>query len=410
MAQVTNIEDLSDQSFDPYIADDAMFGVIEDPYSILQELRASAPVLEASLSGLIGMPTRPVPGYDHEFTVLSYAGVEQVLNDPQTFSNRSLRELLSNYGPLLTGLDPPEHTRFRRVFQRVFRPATVQQWGESVVAPVIDELMCSFRDLGKAELVGQFARPYPFNVIYRLLELPPEDVEIFYKLTMAQIVTVNAAEASQKLGRYFSSMLHERRSNPRNDLVSAIATAEVDGESLPEEVLIAFLLQLMSAGGETTFRTTTVLLTGLLTNPDQLDAVRGDRELIQPAVEEALRWDGPVLASTRATTRDTVIDGVAVPANSLINLSYGAANRDPAVFSEPERFDIFRDRHRHFGFAFGAHNCLGQQLARLEMSLALDALLNGLPQLRLDDAQPPPRLRGASMRTPRNIHVTFGPS
>jgi cytochrome P450 len=407
MAGATQIEDLQDQSFNPYLADDVMFGVIEDPYTILDEVRSKAPVAELSISGLIDMPTRPVEGYEHEYTVLSYAGVEQVLNDPITFSNRSLRELLANYGPLLPGLDPPEHTRYRRIFQRAFRPAIVQQWGEDILPPVLERLLEPLRGAGHAELVEQFVRPYPFNVLYRLMALPAEDIEVFYRLTMAQITTVNAAEASAKLRRYFSAMLEQRRERPGRDLISVLAATEVDGEPLPQEVTLAFLLTLLSAAGETTFRTVTVLLTGLLTAEEQLEAVRRDRSLIPQAVEEALRWDGPVVTSTRATTCDTVIDGVAVPKHSLINVAYGAANRDPAVFADPERFDIFREHHRHFAFAFGAHNCLGQQLARLEIATALEALLDHLPGLRLDPTEPEPRLRGASMRTPRALHVLF---
>jgi cytochrome P450 len=272
--------------------------------------------------------------------------------------------------------------------------------------------VAQIRSARTAELVEQFARPYPFNVIYRMLGLPDEDIEVFYKLTVAQIITFptmdNALDASAKLGRYFSRMLAERRPNPGSDIVSLIATTEIDGEPLPEEVAISFLRQLINAGGDTTFRTTTALLTGLLTNPDQLEAVNADRSLVPAAVEEALRWDGPVLAAERLTTADSVIDGVPVPAHALLDMLYGAANHDPLEFEHPEKLDIFRERHRHFGFAFGAHNCLGQLLARLEMSRALEAILDHLPGIHLDPDYPPPQMRGAMMRTPRELHVRFG--
>ena len=407
MSHTTHIEDLDDDAFDPYISDDAMFGVIEDPYSPLAELRLIAPVVEGRVTWNIGLPAKLARGYDHEYTVVSHAAVNQILNDPITFSVRPLGQLLSNYGPLLSGMDPPEHTGYRKIFQQVFRPAIVQQWADDIVDPVIDELIGSFRGSDRAELVEDFSRPYPFHVVYRLLDLPPDDIEVFYRLTMAQIVTVNATEASDKLGRYFSRMMEERRAGPGSDLISVVATTEMDGELLPEDVAISFLLQLMSAAGETTFRTTTALLTGLLTNVEQLDAVHDDRTLIPQAVEEALRWEGPVVMTTRSTTCDTVIDGVPVPANSLLNVSCGAANRDPEVFNEPDRFDIFRERHRHFGFAFGAHNCLGQQLARVEMNRALNAVIDQLPDIRLDPDQPAPRLRGSAMRTPRQLPVLF---
>ena len=404
------IEDLDDSTFDPYLADDVMFGDIEDPFTPLAELRAVAPVVAGDITASIALPVEMAKGYDHEFTIVSYAAVDQVLSDPVTFSNRPLGQLLANYGPLLSGMDPPEHTRYRRIFQHAFRPAVVQGWAPRIVTPVVDELVQRLRHAGRAELVEGFARPYPFHVVFRMLDLPPEDIEVFYRLTIAQIVTANAAEASQKLGRYLSGMLAERRREEvdHQDLVSVIASTRVDGEPLPDEVVISFLLQLMSAAGETTFRTTTVVLTGLLTNPDQLDAVREERTLVPQAIEEALRWDGPVVTTPRSTTVDTVVDGVPVPANSLLNVSLGAANRDPAVFADPDRFDIFRERHRHFGFAFGAHNCLGQQLARLEMQTAIHALLDELPRMRLDRERPSPRLRGAAMRTPRELHVLVG--
>ena len=190
--------------------------------------------------------------------------------------------------------------------------------------------------------------------------------------------------------------------------MSVLATTQVDGEYLPEDVLISFLRQLINAGGDTTFRTTSVLFAGLLTNPEQLAALRADRSLVSSAVEEALRWDGPVLCSNRETTRDVVVDGVPIPGGAFLDVVYGSANHDPKVFENPDRFDIFRPKHRHFGFAFGAHNCLGQQLARLEMSRALDAVLDELPNVRLDPDADPPQVRGGSMRTPRELRVIFG--
>jgi cytochrome P450 len=309
-------------------------------------------------------------------------------------------------------MDPPEHTRYRRILQQAFRPSIVQEWGVDLVAPIVDELVGAFRDTGRAELIEQFARPYPFTVIYRMLGLPEEDIDTFYKLTIAQIITypdmTNALDASAKLGRYFTAMLAARRADPGRDVVSVLATTEVDGEPLPDEVAISFLRQLINAGGDTTFRTTTMLLTGLLSRPEQLAAVRNDRSLVGAAIEEALRWDGPVLASSRLATVDTVVDGVSVAAGAFIDLLYGAANHDPSVFPDPETFDIFRPKHRHFGFAFGVHNCLGQQLARLELGRAVNALLDELPNLRLDPEHPLPQARGALMRTPKELRVVFG--
>jgi cytochrome P450 len=414
MSTIERIEDLADPTFNPYLADEVVFGDTLDPYSLIDEIRREGPVVPGLYRDRLGLPPQPEleSATGGHFMVLSFAAVNQILSDPITYSNRAFEPTLgAAFGHTVSVMDPPEHTEYRKILQKAFRPNIVQHWGDGIVAPVIDELMGQIRGTGKAELVEQFARPYPFNVIYRMLGLPHEDIEVFYKLTVAQIITFptmdNALDASAKLGRYFARMLADRRANSGTDIVSVIASTQVDGEPLPDDVAISFLRQLINAGGDTTFRTTTALLTGLLTNPDQLEAVRSDRSLIPVAVEEALRWDGPVVASERLTTADSVIDGVSVPAHALLDMLYGAANHDPAEFDHPEKFDICRERHRHFGFAFGAHNCLGQLLARLEMSRALEAILDHLPGIRVDPDYPMPHMRGAMMRTPRQLHVIF---
>lgn len=411
MAATHSIEDLSDTSYDPYVADDDMYGDELDPYAALHSLRDQGPVVPLEFGEGTDTAALAASQYARSFMAVSHAAVLEVLNDATTFSNSPFRANLGvAFGQTLSVMDPPEHTQYRRILQRAFRPAVVLGWGDGIVAPVIDELAASFQSRGSAELVEEFCRPYPFNVIYRMLGLPTADIETFYKLTIALITFGRmdlVTEASEKLGRYFAAMIESRRANPGDDVVSVIATAEVDGEFLPSDVAIAFLRQLINAGGDTTFRTTTALLCGLLTNPQQLDAVRDDRSLIERAVEEALRWEGPVIGTARASTRDTVVCGVKIPANSMVAVSYGGANRDPAVYRDPDRFDIFRERHRHFGFAFGAHNCIGQQLARLEMTRALHAILDRLPNVRLDPAFAPPQMRGSIMRTPRELHVVF---
>jgi cytochrome P450 len=187
-----------------------------------------------------------------------------------------------------------------------------------------------------------------------------------------------------------------------------LARAEVDGDYLPDEVLISFLRQLINAGGDTTFRGTSALLTALLTHPDQLDAVRADRSLISQAIDEALRWEVPPTSTFRYVIQDTEIDGVKIPKGTFINLVLASANRDPRKFSNPDKFDIFRERkHRHVAFASGPHLCIGQHLAKMEMTRALNQLFDRLPNLRLDPDMPPPQLIGHILRSPEHIWVKF---
>ena len=291
-------------------------------------------------------------------------------------------------------------------------PGVVSKWGESVVDPVIDSLMARFVGRGEADLVEDFTFHYPFQIVFRQLGLPPEEVAMFHKLAMAQIVVSfdipHGTEASRKLGVYFKEIIEERRRQPTEDLISVLAHAEVDGEKLPEDVLISFLRQLVNAGGDTTYRGTSVLLTGLLNNPEQLEAVRKDRSLVPAAIEEALRWEGPVLIQTRMATVDTELGGVKIPAGAFLDIAAGAANRDPEKFDHPDSFNIFRrSANRSFAFAFGSHICIGQHLARVEMTRALNAVLDRLRNLRLDTARPAPQIRGIMMRVPKHIYVRF---
>jgi cytochrome P450 len=412
MNAVTRLADFDDQ-FDPFIADEAMFGECLDPYPKLAELRAQGPVHALSYREFMGLAPDHTQGHLPHYTVVGYDEVARCLTEPENFSNEAYKLNLGiSFGRSVSTMDPPEHSRYRRIFQKAFLPQTVAKWGESVVDPVVNELMQKFRGRGRADLVQEFTLHYPFQIVYRQLGLPPEEGPLFHKLAIAQTCVIydvpHGTEASRKLGDYFKVLVEERLRHPGNDLVSVLAQAEVDGEKLPEEIMISFLRQLVNAGGDTTYRGTSVLLTGLLRNPDQLEAVRKDRSLVPQAIEEALRWDGPVLIQTRMTAKDVELGGVKIPKGAVIDVASGAANRDPARFPDPDRFDIFRKpQHKHFAFAYGPHVCIGQHLARVEMTRALNAILDHLPNLRLDPDRPAPEIHGIMMRVPHHLHVRF---
>jgi cytochrome P450 len=414
MSAVPKLQDFDDPAFDPFIADEAMFGDHHDPYSRLGELRRRGPIHQVDYRAFMGLPADHTLGDLTHYTVVGFEEVQRCLNEPATFSNKAYaRNLGISFGRSVSTMDAPEHTRYRKIFQRAFLPQVVAKWGESVVDPVVAGLMDRFIGRGRADLVQEFTFHYPFQIVYRQLGLPVEEERTFHKLAMAQILVSvdvpHGTEASRKLGTYFSALLEDRRRNPGEDLVSVLAQAEADGERLPEDVVVSFLRQLVNAGGDTTYRATSVLLTGLLSNPDQLEAVRRDRSLVAPAIEEALRWDGPVLIQTRLAAHATELGGMSVPQGACLDVAAGAANRDPARYVDPDRFDIFRKpQPRHFSFAFGPHVCIGQHLARVEMTRALNAILDRLPDLRLDPDEPPPRIQGIMMRAPKHIRVRFG--
>lgn len=412
MESDVRIQEFDDSSYDPFEADAANFGTHHDPYPLITRWRAEAPVLEGAYRSKMGLPTALYPDR-RMFTVVGTGEIAEVLTDTDRFSNAGYKFNLGvtfGQGSIST-MDNPEHGRWRRIFQRIFLPQYVKQWGGTIVDPVILGLLGRFVPRGHADLIEEFTIRYPFEVVYRQLALPEQDVFTFHRLAIGQTDYVHhekAIEAGRKLGEYFVSLVAERRAHPGDDLVSLLAVTEVDGDYLPEEVLISFLRQLMNAAGDTTYRGTSVLLSALLDNPDQLDALRSDRAMIPQAIEEALRWDGPVAVQLRMAAVDTELGGVHIPAGSLLDVVAGAANRDPGLYPNPDRFDIFRERKPHFAFSRGPHICVGQHLARLEMTRALHAVLDHLPNLRLDTDRPRTPIQGSMMRVPRHLHVLFG--
>jgi cytochrome P450 len=417
MNAIARIKDYSDPSFDPFAVFDVAqgFGEVDDPYPTIHKLHARGTVHRGDLREQFGLQPFTLWSDLPSVMVLGHDLVERVYADGATFSNAIMQRLYADsFGQSINGMDAPEHPRYRRLFQKAFMPQTVARWGNSLVPAVVSRIIDDFADRGRAELVSEFTSRYPFEVIYAQLALPANDLSVFHRLAVGLMcITVDyphALEASRNMGEYFDVLLQERRRQaPGDDLVGMLAHAEAEGERLPDEVAVSFLRQLMNAAGDTTYRSTGSLLVGLLTHPEQLEAVRADRSLLPGAIDEALRWDGPLTVLTRQAMRDVELDGVAVASGTKIDVVQGSANRDPARHKDPDRFDITRPPARHMAFAYGPHVCIGLHLARLEMQRALTALLDRLPDLRLDPDFPPPRVVGFNSRAPQAIHVRFDP-
>lgn len=411
MAAQRTIRDFDDSNYDPFQSDEINFGAHPDPYPVIAGLRADSPVHEGGYRAQFGLQGIPFPGVK-TFTIVGSDEITTALTDQARFSNAAYIPMMgTSFGMgSISVLDNPEHGQWRRIFQKIFLPKQIKFWGDSVVAPVVDGLLSSFIKDGCADLVQQFTIRYPFEVIYHQLNLPPDDVKVFQRLAIGQtdfMTPGRAVEAGEKLGEYFKGLIELRRCEPGDDLVSLLANTEIDGEYLPEIILLSFLRQLMNAAGDTTYRGSSILLTCLLNNPEQLDAIRQDRSLIAAAIEEALRWDGPVLVQTRMAREDMVLGGVAIPKGSVLDVVAGSANRDPDLFENPDQFNIYRKRKPHWTFSRGPHICVGQHLARIEMTRAINALLDRTEDLRLDPDKPPVDIRGTMMRVPAHIYVRF---
>src|SRR5207302_4549895 len=206
---------------------------------------------------------------------------------------------------------------------------------------------------------------------------------------------------------YFAGILEQRRREPAGDVISVLSQAELDGQRLTDEEICSFLRLLLPAGAETTYRSSSNLLFGLLSNPEQLDALRADRALMPQAIEEGLRWEPPLIAIMRTATRDSEVEGAFVPAGSFVAVNIGSANHDEKVWEKPEEFDIFRPPRQHLAFAWGPHMCLGLHLARMETRVALTQVLDRLPGLRLDPDTEPVPITGAVFRAPTALNVVW---
>jgi cytochrome P450 len=387
--------------------DDSVSGDVRDPYTELARRRREGPVQRLDMSGMPHEASKPV------FMVYRYEEVAQVLRDNKTFSSGII---IAFFGDALgkhvmLGMDEPEHRRHRALVAAAFSQKALARRENELIEQVGKQLIDRFAERGRADLVREFTFPYPTQIIAALLGLPREDYPQFQRWSISLLsITVNrerALAASKALREYFIPILAARREEPRDDLISSLAHAEIDGEKLADEEIFSFLRLLLPAGVETTYRSTGNLLFGLLSNPNQLTAVRSDRSLIPQAIEEAVRWEPPLLVITRVATCDTELAGVHIPAGSTVMPMLGAANRDDERYADPDRFDIFRSARPHIGFGYGVHVCLGMHLARLEMRVALNLLFDRLPNLRLDPEGDDPHIRGQVFRSPTSLPVLF---
>jgi cytochrome P450 len=390
--------------------DDVVSGDVRDPYTELARLRREEPVQRIDFSGMPHEESKPV------FIVYRYEEVQQMLRDNETFSSAIIIDAFGDVlgRHVMLGMDEPEHGRHRALVAKAFSQKALARWEHELVGKVGNELIDQFAARGRADLVKEFTFPYPTQIIAGLLGLPREDYPQFQRWSISLLsFTINPERgraASLALEEYFAPILAARRAEPRDDLISGLAQAEIDGEKLSDVEIFSFLRLLLPAGVETTYRSLGNMLFGLLSNTGQLEAVWADRSLLPQAIEEAVRWEPPLLTITRVATRDTELAGVAIPAGSAVMPMLGAANRQDDRYAEPDRFDIFRSPRAHIGFGHGVHVCLGMHLARLEMRVALNLLFDRLANLRLDPGADDPHIRGQVFRSPTSLPVLFDPS
>ena len=405
-----------DEGYDPFDAFDQAQGTDHsiDPYAIYAELLAKCPVHWGSMSEMLGTVSVSdlMAGERKIVNVLSYDGVEAALRDGATFSSAGYADSMGLVmGHTILEMDEPEHGQYRRLLQQAFTRREMERWEREIVNPVLNHYIDAFADRGRADLVHELMFVFPVHVIAIALGLPESDLPAFYRraveITNMATHIERGFAASQWLYAYLEPVVEDRRAEPQEDLISLLAHAELDGQRLTNDEIIAFCRLLLPAGAETTYRAASNMMVGLLSNPEQFDAVRADRSLVTAAVEEALRWEAPLTGITRTAAADAVVDGIEIEAGTAVNPNLGSANHDPSRWENPERFDIFREPKAHLAFATGPHLCLGIHLARMEMRAVLECLLDRLPNLRLDpDAEVSP-IAGLAFRAPATLSVVW---
>lgn len=394
--------------FDPAELQDGLLMAVENVHERLREARERNTVMVGNPLTETSAQNLDVAGV----TVLGYDECHAVLTDPDTFSSSIYEHIMGPVmGRTLLEQEGAEHRASRALVSPSFRTKLLARWRSELVEVVVHELIDRFAPRGRADLVREFTFAFPVQVIARLMGLPREDYQRFQRLSIELLSVVYdwdvGIAASTTLKEYFGEVLAERRCNPQDDLISTLAESEIDGARLSDDEIFAFLLLILPAGVETTYRASGNLLVAVLTEPSLLDAMRWDRGFIPGAIEEALRWEPPISTVVRVATRDCELGGIPIPSGTNVSVSVAAANRDPKRYPDPDRFDPTRTNIAHLTFGAGPHVCLGMHLARMETTVAINALLDRLPDLHLDPTAPRPTITGVAFRSPAALPVVF---
>lgn len=381
-----------------FVFDPRRPGFLADPYGDFAALRAVEPVHWCATL--------------KSWVVTSYDECRQALNDPRLSADRispfrdslpdnerrRISDLLATLGDWMVFADPPRHTRLRRAANRVFPPRAMEGMAPRIEA-IVDGLISRMAAHGEGDLIRDFGFPLPVMVIADMMGVPREHQDRF-KVWSDDLATfvgsaqltpdkrARAQESAAAMSEYFRGAVADRRKRPQDDRLTAFIAEREHGGDMDEAELIASCVLLLFAGHETTTNLIGNGMLALMRNRDQLHRLVAAPELIEPAIEEMLRYDGPAFAMTRIALEDVEYGGREIREGDRLFVFLAAANRDPSRFDDPERLDVGRSDNRHLAFGYGIHFCLGAPLARLEGRMAIRALLDRLGEPRLRDAEP----------------------
>ena len=382
-----------------------------DPYRVLAELRAQSPVHKNT---------------DGTFVLTCYADIVQTYRDPMIWSSDKRATFKPKFGntPLfehhtnsIVFIDPPDHTRIRRLFQSAFTRKALAAFVPRITN-LVDEYLNRLEDQRQMEIVEEFSFRLPIEVVCDLLGVPRQDREFIrgwanailtaLEPTLVQKQLDDGNQAVVDFKQYLRDLIAYRRAHPHDaqdtEVLTILADAEADGKRLTEIELLHQCIFMLNAGHETSTNMITHGIHEMLLNPDQIGLLSEHPDLIEPMVEEVLRYQAPIQINNRRANSDQILSGVTIPADTTVHMMINSANRDPAQFPNPDRFDITRRPNRHLSFGLGVHICAGNALARVEAQIAFQRLFRRFPKLALTiPAVIAPRLR---FREVSSLHVS----
>ena len=405
-----------------------------DPFPLFAERRRTTPVMEGDVMAEFGLPSmaQSFDGSRKVFTLFRYDDVAAALRDHEVFSSKVIQEVFTPIlGRSVLGMDGEEHRQWRGLYRPGFTRRLVTKWHEEIIRPVArrnaEELVAN-AESKSVDLVDYGLR-YPVRMIYEILGFPVDDEAAYEEFAVSGMTMLlalagvnpddpeqtmrtiqRAAAESQTLYGAIQKVIVKRRADGAegDDFIGQMLRSEFEGRQLTDDELTVFVRALLPAASETTTRTWLNAMVCLLERPDVLDEVRHNRDLLPAAIDEGVRLEPatPILGRG-PTTRDVEMRGVTIPAGSGVTLVTGSANRDENTYENPDEYDIRRKGPPSLTFGFGPHMCGGMTTAKLEMIEATNALLDLMPNLRLDPAAEKPEIHGVNMRSPLSLRVVW---
>lgn len=390
----------------------------------INRLRDRSAVLKGSLRQLLDLPESSHAAFDVErehYSVLSFNACERAFRENLLFSSQGYRESpgVRNLGNVILAMTGNEHARYRAVVQPMFiRPKAIKWWRLNWIEEIAGALLDRLEGREGANLNFELCARLPMHTVTRGIGMDGDDALTFRDHLLRGTSSATASEEERRhshaeAARMLRELITKRRAEPRDDVISGLITndfelAEGGSRKLTDDEILGYCRLIMLAGGGTTWRQLGITIHALLSNYHFWEACRGDRSLIEAAIEESARWNPTDPTFPRLVMEDVEVEGTLIPGGARVDVCLGAANRDPRRWDHPDDYDIFREKKFHLGFSIGPHQCLGMNVAKQEMITALNGLMDRFPNMRLDpDAPPAVLMGGLEQRGMSAVQVRF---